>query len=67
MLHGSKFVAVAVGVGDEEGVAVALGVAVAIGVGLATGTGFLTATPLFHTNFLPDLTQVYLIPDDVLV
>jgi uncharacterized membrane protein YkvA (DUF1232 family) len=27
----------------------------------------LTATPLFQTNFFPDLTQVYLIPDDVLV
>ena len=65
MLHGSNFV----GVGVGEGVAVAegVGVGVAEGVGVATGTGCLTATPLFHTNFFPDLTQVYLIPDDVLV
>jgi hypothetical protein len=38
-----------------------------VGVGVATGTGFFTATPLFQINFLPDLTQVYLIPADVLV
>ena len=65
VLHGSNFVGVGVGEGvaDAEGV----GVGVAEGVGVATGTGCLTATPLFHTNFLPDLTQVYLIPDDVLV
>ena len=65
MLHGSNLVGVGVGEGvaDAEGV----GVGVAEGVGVATGTGCLTATPLFHTNFLPDLTQVYLIPDDVLV
>ena len=54
-----------------------MGVGVAAGVGVgSTGlkTGFksgfaaaFTDTPLFHTNFLPDLTQVYLIPDDVLV
>jgi hypothetical protein len=24
-------------------------------------------TPLFHTNFFPDLMQVYVIPDEVLV
>ena len=65
VLHGSNFVGVGVGEGvaDAEGV----GVGVAEGVGVATGTGCLTATPLFHTNFFPDLTQVYLIPDDVLV
>ena len=44
-----------VGVSDGEGFA------------LGTGAGFLTATPLFHTNIFPDLTQVYLIPADVLV
>jgi hypothetical protein len=27
----------------------------------------LTAIPLFQINFFPDLMQVYLIPDDVLV
>ena len=45
------------GVGDGEGV----------GVGVTTGVGFLIATPLFQTSFLPDLTQVYLIPLEVLV
>ena len=35
--------------------------------GELVGRGFLMATPLFHTNFLPDLTHVYLIPADVLV
>jgi hypothetical protein len=34
---------------------------------VGVGVGFFTATPLFHTNFFPDLTQVYLIPDDVLI
>jgi len=34
---------------------------------VATGVGFLTATILFHTNFLPDLTQVYFMPEEVLV
>ncbi|ASY20160.1 hypothetical protein A7sIIA15_04705 [Candidatus Planktophila vernalis] len=65
VLHGSNLVGVGVGEGvaDAEGV----GVGVAEGVGVATGTGCLTATPLFHTNFFPDLMQVYLIPDDVLV
>ena len=60
-------VALAVGKGVGVGVGVALGVGVGVGVGVATGAGFLAATPLFHTNFLPDLTQVYLIPEDVLV
>ena len=65
VLHGSNLVGVGVGEGvaDAEGV----GVGVAEGVGVATGTGCLTPTPLFHTKFFPDLTQVYLIPDDVLV
>jgi hypothetical protein len=57
VLQGSNFVAVGVGVG----------VGVAVGVGVGVGVAFLTATPLFQTNFFPDLTQVYLIPDDVLV
>ena len=62
---------VAEGVGEGVGVGVAVGVGegvgVGVGVGVATGTGFFTATPLFQINFLPDLTQVYLIPADVLV
>jgi len=66
---GVKFFGVGVGVGVALGVGVTtgVGVAVALGVGLATGAGFLTATPLFHVNLLPDLTQVYLIPAEVLV
>jgi hypothetical protein len=50
-------VGVGSGVGDGEGV----------GVGVAIGVGFLVITPLFQTSFLPDLTQVYLIPLAVLV
>ena len=56
MLHGSNFVGV--GIADAVGVATGEGV----GVGVATGAGFLTATPLFHTNFLPDTMQVYSFP-----
>ena len=48
-------VGVGVGVGVGDGVGVGEGVGVDEGVGVA----FLTVTPLFHTNFLPDLTQVY--------
>jgi hypothetical protein len=40
-----------------------IGSPVAVGIGV----GFFIAKPLFHTNFFPDLMQVYLIPDDVLV
>jgi hypothetical protein len=29
--------------------------------------GFVTATPLFHTSFLPDLTQVNFLPETELV
>lgn len=65
MLQGSKFVTVAVGVGDEDGVGAALGVG--LGVGLATGEAFLTVTPLLHTRFFPDLIQVYLTAAYVLV
>ena len=56
MLHGSNFVGV--GIADAVGDATGEGV----GVGVATGAGFLTATPLFHTNFLPDTMQVYSFP-----
>jgi hypothetical protein len=66
-----------VGVGEGDGEAVGVGVAEAVGVGVAeavgvgdaelVGVGFFMLTPLFQTNFLPDLTQVYLIPDLMLV
>ena len=49
---------VGVGVGVEVGVGV--GVEVGVGVGVEVGVG--TLTPLLHTSFLPDLTQVYLNP-----
>ena len=52
--------AVAVGVGVDVGV----GVAVAVAVGF--GAAFI-ATPLFQTNLVPDLTQEYLMPAEVLV
>ena len=62
---------VGVGVGDADtegvGVGVTTAVGVAVGVGDLVGVGFLMLTPLFQTNFLPDLTQVYLMPADVLV
>ena len=53
------------GVADTDGVGD--GVADADGVGEATGVGVTvgvatTFTPLLHTNFLPDLTQVNLYP-----
>jgi len=68
---GDRFfgVGVGVGVGVALGVGVAggVGVAVALGVGLATGAGFLTATPLFHTNLLPDLMQENFFPPAVAV
>ena len=58
-------VRVGVGVGVALGVGKGVGVDVALGVG--EGVGVALTTPLFHTNFFPDLTHVYLIPDDVLV
>jgi hypothetical protein len=60
---------IGVGVGVGAGVGVGVGVGVGAGVGLtptegvvvAAGVGafFLMGTPLLHTNFLPDFTQVY--------
>ena len=51
---------VGVGDGDGVGVGVALGVGVGVGValGVGVGVGVALTTPLFHTNFLPDLTHV---------
>ena len=42
------------------GVAEGLGVGVAVAVGI--GVGLTIETPLFHSNFFPDLTQVNFIP-----
>jgi hypothetical protein len=47
------------GVGVGEGVGDGVGVGEGVGVDEGVGVAFLTVTPLFHTNFLPDLTQVY--------
>ena len=38
-----------------------VGVGVGVEVGEGVGVGFTIATPLFHTSFLPDLIQVYLL------
>ena len=51
------------------GVDVGVGVGVAEGVGVALGEllgfGAATTIPLFHTNFLPLLMQVYFFPETV--
>jgi hypothetical protein len=47
-------VGVGVGVGDGVLPTAPIGSPIAVGIGV----GFFIATPLFHTNFLPDLTQV---------
>ena len=47
------------------GVAVGVGVGDGVGETVATGAGFLTTTPLFHTNLVPDLTQVNFFPADI--
>lgn len=46
---------------------VEIGEAASFGAGEAIGARFLTITPLLQTNFFPDLTQVYLIPEEVLI
>ena len=54
-----------VGVGTEEGVGVG---STGLNTGLGDGFGAaLTATPLFHTSFVPDLTQVNFFPPKVAV
>lgn len=52
---------VCVGCGNGLYVFVGLGVdlTVEVGVGVGLGVGFLTNTPLFQTNFFPDLIHVY--------
>jgi hypothetical protein len=55
---------VAVGDGEDDGVAVLVGVEVGEtdGVGVGVGVAFTAIlTPLFHTSFLPDFMQVYLV------
>ena len=49
------------GVGVGEGVGDGVGVGEGVGVDEGVGVAFLTVTPLFHTNFLPDLLQVYVL------
>jgi len=53
---------VGVGVGDGVGVGVGDGVGVGVGdgvgVGVEVGVGFFTTTPLFQTNFFPNLMHV---------
>jgi hypothetical protein len=41
------------------GVGVGEGLEVGDELGVGKGVGFATATPLFQSNFLPDLAQVY--------
>jgi hypothetical protein len=48
-------------------VGVTVGVGEDIGVGFAVGSGTETFTPLFHINFLPDLTHVNFFPFAVVV
>jgi hypothetical protein len=77
ILENVRSFTVGVGVGVGVGVCVTVGVGVAVdsgvgdgegmGVGVATCAGFLIATPLFHTSFVPDLTQVNFFPPDVAV
>jgi hypothetical protein len=63
-------VGVGVGVGVALGVGVGVGAADGVGVGVGAGTfagAALITTPLFHTNFLPCFTQVYLRPLSIVV
>ena len=51
------------------GVGVGLRMGVGFGVGLRMGVGFGLAilTPLLQTNFFPNFTHVYLLPDEIAV
>ena len=55
-------VGVGVGVAEGLGVGVAEGVGVGVAVAVGIGVGLTIETPLFHSNFFPDLTQVNFIP-----
>lgn len=52
-----------IGVGSGVGTLLIVGLGEDVGVGLGFGAA-LTTTPLFHTNFLPALTQVKVFPLD---
>jgi hypothetical protein len=60
---------VGVGVGTVVGVALTLTVESGAGDGLGevVGVSGFTATPLFQTNFFPDLIHVYFFPPEVVV
>ena len=49
-------------VGVGLGVGLGVGIGVGLGVGEMAGAAVLIATPLFQTNFFPDLIQVYFFP-----
>ena len=67
MLHGSNFAATSDGVGVGEPPIAPIGSPTAVGfVGVGFGAA-LIATPLFHTSFVPDLTQVNFLPPAVAV
>ena len=50
------------GIGVNSGVGETLIAGLGEGVGVGLGFGAATTTPLFHTNFLPALTQVKVLP-----
>ena len=57
-----------VGTGVFDGLGIGLiGVGVGVEITDVAGVGFKFITPLSHTNFLPDLIQVYFLPENVLV
>jgi hypothetical protein len=55
---GAIGVGVEVGIGETDGVGFISGVCVGVGEGIAFPAGAIF-TLFFHTNFFPDLTQVY--------
>ena len=65
--HSSAKFSVCVGDEELEGVAVGVAVGVEVGVEVGVGTGFLIVTPLSHTDFVPDLIQVYFLPRCIFV
>jgi hypothetical protein len=56
------FVGGAEGVAEGVGIGVAEGVGIGVAEGVGIGVGLTIATPLFQSNFFPDLTQVNFIP-----
>lgn len=53
--------------GEAEGLIVGVGVGVDVGLAEGEVDGVATFTPLFHTILLPDLMQVYLVPESTIV